>query len=84
MESASNEVLIASAIENLGLIALPEKLLKEFIDMKKLKVLNVENISLSRIYNAISYKNKKFSDTKNKIYDFCIEEIKKIIDSMEE
>lgn len=79
MESSSNEVLIASAIENLGLIALPEKLLKEFIDMKKLKVLNVENISLSRIYNAITHKNKKFSDTKNKIYDFCIEEIKKII-----
>lgn len=77
MESASNSALISGAVNNLGVVVLPEGLLKPFLAEKKLKEIHITDVEFNRVYHALTHKNKKFSKTAQAIFDFCVEEMKR-------
>lgn len=69
MESASNEVLISGAVASLGIVALPEGLLRPYIDSGELREISVEGVDLCRTYHMITHKNRRFSPTCADIYE---------------
>lgn len=72
IESVSNQALIYAAIENLGVTLLPEALLKNHFEKKRLRAIKITDCQLTRNLYLIYHKNKNFTQTKKELFDFCL------------
>ncbi len=71
IESVSNQALISSAMNNLGVTLLPESLVDAPLKSGKLKKITITDHTFIRSSYLIYHKNKTFSATIKKIYEFA-------------
>ena len=76
IESVSNQALISSAINNLGVTLLPESLIEKPLKSGKLKKIAITDHTFIRNSYLIYHKNKTFSATKKNIYEFALHNFK--------
>lgn len=75
MESISNMIIIALAINNKGVGILPADIVKRYLDEGKLKEIETDT-QLIRKLCLISHKNKRFTSNEKKAYQLCEKELK--------
>lgn len=76
MQSASNQAIIAAAIQNCGAAVLPEKLVLPYVNEGKLRTIEITDADFRRTSVIICGKNKIFTAAQRKIYGLCLETAK--------
>lgn len=75
MESISNMIIIAMAMNNKGVGILPYDIVKRYLDEGKLREIKTD-VELVRKLCIISHKNKHFTSNEKKAYDLCLNLLK--------
>ena len=70
-ESSSSQAIIKAVTLGLGLSILPYLLVKDSINRKEIKMLNIKNISLDRYFSVIYHKNKFLTNSAKAFIDIC-------------
>ncbi len=76
MESISNQALISSAIQNLGVTILPESLLTSRLQKNQLRKIEISDYEFTRNSYLIYHKDKVFTPVKKEVFDFCYNSFK--------
>jgi len=71
MESVSNECIIASVENGLGISVLPESLVMQSIKSGRLKTLTVKDTDFRRNHALVIHKNKKLSPLQSEAISLC-------------
>ena len=77
VESCENNAIISIAKNNLGVAILPFVLVKEYLDKKILKEIELDTI-LERNLSIITHKNKEFNSVQKEIFNKCIKYAKSL------
>ena len=76
IESISNQALISSAVQNLGVTIMPESLMTRQLNNGSLRKINVSDYEFTRNSYLVYHKDKTFSSVKKEIFDFCYKNFK--------
>ncbi len=76
IESISNQALISSAVQNLGVTIMPESLMTRQLKNGSLRKINVSDYEFTRNSYLVYHKDKTFSSVKKEIFDFCYKNFK--------
>lgn len=71
IESASNQALISCAVAGNGIAVLPQSLIKDWIEQKKLKAITITGCDFDRDYLLAYHKNKRFYSLQEQALSIC-------------
>lgn len=71
LESSSNQALVASAMQGVGVTVLPYPIVAEYVAANKLKTVALEDCDLEREYKLIYHRDKRFNASQNSALNIC-------------